>query len=216
MIPQDGNILIPTIFCIPHQYWVKWYFCSPNHCSPSKLDVLVMGFLPFRTTPLLRFPYSESVFPLIEFSPLGGLYLDVPLMRFFLLETTSLLRFSYSESCCWDFPHSEDCVCTLRWWDFSHSETATHTCLHAFSWLSYGNPNLPLWGFHPLRVPALLQGFPLLEPLFVILLMGFLEIQTLAYGIPSSDPWVDESQAVSLCRVHARSPLRCWDFPLSE
>ena len=156
---------------------------------------------------------------MMGFPSLGGLCLNVPLMKFSYLKLL----------CYWNFPNSKSvlpllgflplgelCLYTpqLR---FPHSETATQTCLSALSRLAYGNRNL-CYGISPTRSPYSAAGISPCGPSFDVSLMGFSPLRNTntRLRLPTSDPQADEPQAVSLCRVHARSPLYYWDFSHSE
>jgi len=64
----------------------------------------------------------------------------------------------------WDFPHSEDCVWTLRWRNFLHSEVSMQTCPQALSRLSYGSRNPPLWDFSTRSPPLCYRNFSSQSP----------------------------------------------------
>jgi len=112
------------------QFLNKILFYAPNHCSTSIHP----------HAPLMQFSPRGGGYkipPLLGFFPLRGLCLYALLMGFFYseasmqtcLRTLSQLSYGSRNPLLWDFYHSKDCVCTLRWWDFPHSEGSIQTLL---------------------------------------------------------------------------------------
>jgi len=130
-----------------------------------------------------------STHPADRISPIRGRLRDPSIDGIFPLRGDYNIHPSSIRLCCWDFPHLEDRVCTLRWWDFSHSEVSMQTCLWAFLGSPMGAKTLH-YGISPTQnLPLCGRIFPS-DPLSGVPLMGLPQLgaQTLAYGLPSSEP----------------------------